>query len=170
MNPGKAENIAAVLDRRLSNQQKVEAVSAIPEDPAAKEQQLLKLSELIQRAKHIAKPWPDGKPESLETDGRKQANFRTDRRPVVKTDEGQLSVDFFIYSPRDERYGASICATWYLPGKSMPRVVLQEYVSTESFEEGLAAYRPDVQQKLGLIEESLDFFEQSPPALPDSND
>jgi hypothetical protein len=160
MDPRKPENLEIILQEDRSASQKLgELVVGV--EIHADVDYLAKLESLMERVKKFAKPLPAGKID----DAKALTNLITPRLPIAQTEKGALELGFFIYNPRNDAGNSSLNAQWFLPGRDMPRMILQEYLSPRSFNREIAAFREDSPQVLALLEESVEAYEEAPRVL-----
>lgn len=154
-----SENIKVVLQNQLTNDQKIESLSA-KDTLSEEEYDYARLINLVERCKKVAKPVDDGI-DPLTRPHTQPANYQSDRLKIVETTEGNILMDLLIYSPSDLSYGCSVYVRWQLDRDGQSRTVLEEYLSDKSFIKDTAAHRADAPKLLSLLEESLAAYEQA---------
>jgi hypothetical protein len=128
---------------------------------------------LIDRAKAYAQPVHN---EGIENSNMPAGvvNFRTPEIRVYHPGLGKImGLEFFIYTPSDERYSPSIIANWKVingHGKAQheyqPRVEEQVYLSAKYLSQTKdgkpnPTYKPDGLERMALIEGAIDAYEEA---------
>ena len=134
------------------------------------EKEQTQFNDLLERIKSYAEPVYDEGP--VDPDGLKKTkefNFRTPELDVFRPQEGkEMGLQFFVYTPYDERYSPSITASWLVSnGKKEPelsyqtRIQGQIYVSQKHILRGSPAYKADSAERLDLMEAAIQAYENA---------
>jgi hypothetical protein len=128
---------------------------------------------LIDRAKAHAQPVHN---EGIENSNLPAGvvNFRTPEIRVYHPGLRKImGLEFFIYTPYDERYSPSIIANWIVINghgeaqhENQPRIEEQVYLSAKHLSQTKGgkpnpAYKPDGLERMALIEGAIDAYEEA---------
>lgn len=157
MNPKSPEQVAITIDKSLTNSQKEEELLPVTGDfdfdVAEKIFEIENLIEEVKRYTSAMHEEPHHQEAVTESDT-STVNFRTPRLAIAQTEEGQLELEFFIFTPNESRYQPSIKAQWFLRDKSERLNVLQEYVAAKPLQ-------ADKLPRVDLIRESFEAYKEA---------
>lgn len=151
MDPKNLENLS-ILKSNLSNQEKLDRMSASPE------RYLGRFDNLIERLVPFLRPVDEGIGNTPDDAARQTySNFETDPLKITEYKGAPVTLSFFIYSPSSGVYRPSILARW----KTVDAEAIQ-YLSAKNFDANVTTtHKEDAPHILDLLEESVAAYEEA---------